>query len=283
MKLNWLGRAALNSPLRAVAQAYVASRMRALGGTVEGGHVLEIGCGGGVGVSIILEQFGASEVEAIDIDPKMIHRARQRLATYSTDRVKLAVGNATSLTAKDATFDAVFDFGAIHLEPAWPKAIGEVARVLKPGGRFFFELVTIRALRLSYPLLTERFADMEPPSPESFLGELDHLGIVVGDTFVRRRLAALTGWVGDLIGVGWRSRPKTYEEPHAPNNSMEPLLGAPGKPQGRCSRPTLRKNAGGLPYGMRCDRPANCGGGLSRCILRAGRAAHLEAVGQRTQ
>ncbi|HSB89571.1 MAG TPA: methyltransferase domain-containing protein [Anaerolineales bacterium] len=205
MRLNWLGRAALNSPLRALAQAYVASQMQALGGVVEGGHVLEIGCGGGVGVSIILEEFRAGKVEAIDIDPKMIQHARQRLATYSAGRVTLAVGNATALAAKEATFDAVFDFGAIHLEPAWRKAVGEVARVLKPGARFFFELVTSRALRLSYPLLTEGFADMEPPSPESFLGELDHLGIVVGERFVRPRLAPLTGWVGDLIGVGWRS------------------------------------------------------------------------------
>jgi len=142
VKLNWFGRALLNSPARAIAQAYVASRMERLGGRVPGGHVLEVGCGGGVGVTIIIEQFAAAQVEAIDLDPKMIERARRRLASYGPDRVTLTVGNVTSLTAKTATFDAVFDFGAIHLEPAWQEAIAQVARVLKPGGRFFFEFVT---------------------------------------------------------------------------------------------------------------------------------------------
>ena len=180
--------------------------MESLGGRVEGGHALEVGCGGGVGVTIIIEQFGAAKVDAIDLDPKMIERARRRLASYGLDRVQLAVGNVTSLTANTATFDAVFDFGAIHLERAWRKAVAEVARVLKPGGRFFFELVTSRTLRLSYPLLTEGFADMEPPSPQLFFKELELQGITVGGSFVRPGLPASTGWVGDLIGVGWRGK-----------------------------------------------------------------------------
>jgi ubiquinone/menaquinone biosynthesis C-methylase UbiE len=132
----------------------------------------------------------------------MIERARQRLSSFGLARVQLSVGDATSLKAGEASFDAVFDFGSIHLEPSWQKAVAEVARVLKPGGRFFFELVTSRALRLPYPLLAEGFARMEPPNPELFMQELDRQGIRVGRSFVRPKLAALTGFVGDLIGVG---------------------------------------------------------------------------------
>jgi hypothetical protein len=43
---------------------------------------------------------------------------------------------------------------------------------------------------------------MEPPNPELFMEELDRQGIMVGQRFLRPKLAALTGWVGDLIGVG---------------------------------------------------------------------------------
>ena len=197
----------LNSPARAIAQAYVASRMERLGGRVAGGHVLEVGCGGGVGVTIIIEQFGAAQVEAIDLDPKMIERARHRLASYEPERVRLTVGNVTSLIAKTATFDAVFDFGAIHLEPAWQEAIAQVARVLKPGGKFFFEFVTSPGLRLSYPLLTEGFSDMAPPSQEDLFQQLDRNGLAVDGTFLRLWLPALTGWVGDLVGVATKNRP----------------------------------------------------------------------------
>lgn len=218
MRLNWIGRAAMNSPVRALAQSYVASWLERLGGRVEGGRVLEVGCGGGAGVRILLERFGAAEVEAIDLDPKMIERARQRLSSDELARAHLSVGDATSLNAADATFDAVFDFGAIHLERSWRRAVAEVARVLKPDGRFFFELVTNRALRLSYPLLTEAFARMEPPNPELFIEELQRLGIVVGQSFVRPRLAALTGWVGDLIGVGWAEGVRA-SRPHSGGSS----------------------------------------------------------------
>lgn len=202
MKLNWLGRATMNSAARRMAQSYVASRFERLGGRVQGGRALEVGCGGGLGVKTILERFGAAEVEAFDLDPKMIECASRRLSSLSPARARLSVGDVTCIQADDATFDAVFDFGAIHLEPDWPKAVSEVRRVLKPGGKFYFELVTSRALRLSYPLVTEAFQSMDPPHPALFLQELERQGIVVGRNFIQPRLAALTGWVGDLIGVG---------------------------------------------------------------------------------
>ena len=202
MRLNWLGRATMNNAFRSLGQHYTASWLERLGGRVEGGRVLEVGCGRGVGAKIILERFGAAAVEALDLDPKMIECARRRLAAYGLARVQLSVGDVTSIKAGDAAFDAVFDFGAIHLEPNWRKAVAEVRRVLKPGGKFFFEWVTSSVLRLPYPLVTEAFGRMEPPSPGLLVQELERQGIVVGQNFVRPRLAALTGCVGDLVGVG---------------------------------------------------------------------------------
>ena len=202
MRLNWLGRATMNNPARYVGQRYAASWLERLGGRVEGGRALEVGCGRGLGVKIILERFGAAAVEALDLDPKMIECAWRSLATYGLARVQLGVGDVTSLKAADATFDAVFDFGAIHLEPNWRKALAEVRRVLKPGGRFFFEWVTSSILRLPYPLVTEAFGRMEPPGPRLLMQELEREGIIVGQRFVCPRVAALSGFVGDLVGVG---------------------------------------------------------------------------------
>ena len=164
--------------------------------------MLEVGCGRGVGVQIILERFGAASVEAMDLDPKMVECARRRLSAYDSTRVQLSVGDLTSIQARDATFDAVFDFGAVHLEPDWRKGIAEVRRVLKPGGKFFFEWVTGSFLRLPYPFVTEGFGRMEAPNPQQLMKELECRGIMVGQNFVCPRLAALTGFVGDLVGVG---------------------------------------------------------------------------------
>jgi len=202
VKLNWLGRATMNNGVRRWGQYYAARWMERLGGRLEGGRVLEVGCGRGVGAQIILERFGAASIEAIDLDPKMIECARRFLGESVMARVRLNLGNVTHIQASDASFDAVFDFGAIHLEPDWPVALAEVRRVLKPGGKFFFEWVTDRFLRLTYPFVTKGFRQMEAPNPTQLIQELKRQGINVGQSFVRPRIAALTGVVGDLIGVG---------------------------------------------------------------------------------
>src|SRR5215475_8649750 len=130
MRLNWLGRASMNSVIRALGQQYSARWMERLGGGIEGGRVLEVGCGRGVGVEIILERFGAASVDAIDLDPKTVECARRRLAARGFAGVRLNVGNVICIEADDATYDAVFDFGAIHIEPDWRNAITEARRVL---------------------------------------------------------------------------------------------------------------------------------------------------------
>jgi len=137
--LNRLEFALMNNPVRAAIQRrFEAPRLRRMGGDVAGGTVLEIGCGRGVGTRIALEQFHARRVDAFDLDPRMVARARDRLVPYA-DRVALWVGDATMIPARNGTFDAVFDFGIIHHVPDWRRALAEVSRVLKPGGLFLAE------------------------------------------------------------------------------------------------------------------------------------------------
>jgi len=70
----------------------------------------------------------------------MVELARRRLARFG-DRARLEVGDAEHIAAADASYDAVFDFGIIHHIPVWHRAVAEVHRVLKPGGRFYAEEV----------------------------------------------------------------------------------------------------------------------------------------------
>ena len=144
MLLNRIEYALMNNPVRAALQRHFeARRLLHMGGSMRGGRALEIGCGRGVGTALILEIFGADSVDAFDLDPRMVALARKRLAAQSS-RVRLWVGDASAISAPAATYDAVFDFGIIHHVPEWRRALAEVHRVLKPGGRFYAEEVLRR-------------------------------------------------------------------------------------------------------------------------------------------
>ena len=81
MLLNAVEKALMNNPVRAAIQRrFEAKRLLELGGPVAGGRALEVGCGRGVGVEIILDLFGAGSVDAFDLDPDMVAQARARHA-----------------------------------------------------------------------------------------------------------------------------------------------------------------------------------------------------------
>jgi len=139
MILNRLEFLLMNNPFRAALQRHVEARVfLRMGGPVAGAKALEIGCGRGVGVKLILDVFGAATVDAFDLDPRMVTLARHRLRGRQA-QVRLWVGDAAAITAPDAAYDAVFDFGIIHHVPNWRAALAETHRVLKPGGSLYAE------------------------------------------------------------------------------------------------------------------------------------------------
>ena len=138
MRLNTLEFMLMNNALRAASQRWIETPLL-IGrrGSLSGMRVLEIGCGRGVGVEILLS-LGAGQVTGFDLDPKMIALAQKRLTKYG-NRVRVFVGDAEAIDAPDASFDAVVDYGVIHHIPGWQQALKEIARVLKLGGIFYFE------------------------------------------------------------------------------------------------------------------------------------------------
>ncbi|MEU0465422.1 class I SAM-dependent methyltransferase [Amycolatopsis sp. NPDC006131] len=205
MLMNKVETALVNSPPRRWLQSvYETQVLLRFGGRVlPRARALEIGCGSGYGSQLVLERFGATHVDAVDLDPAMIRRAARRLARYG-DRVRLAQGSVTdlraALDADDDSYDAVFDFGIVHHIPDWRAAIAEVARVLTPGGRFYFEEVTAHALaRPIYQRLFDHPAE-DRFTGAQFLDELAHHGLAV--------LGSITRIQGDyLLGVAAKPYP----------------------------------------------------------------------------
>lgn len=198
-------------PRRWLQSCYEAPLLARCGGRlIPGSRALEIGCGSGYGTQLMLERFGATRVDAVDLDPAMIRRASRRLARYG-DRVRLAQGSATdlraALDADDASYHAVFDFGVVHHIPDWRNALAEVARVLRPGGRFYFEEVTAHALACD-----DRF------TVEQFLDELTRCGLVV--------LGSITRIRGDYL-LGAADKPLSGQQDRV-SRQQDRAAGGPG-------------------------------------------------------
>jgi SAM-dependent methyltransferase len=173
-----------SSPRRALQRFYEVPTLRRLGGALPAdAHVLEVGCGAGYGTELILRRFGAARMDAIDLDPAMVTRARRRLSGYG-DRVRLATGDVTDLRtalgAEDGSYDAVFDFAIVHHVPDWRAAVAEIVRVLKPGGRFYFDEVTAAALATrGYRWLFDHPTE-DRFTAQEFVAELQRQGLQVG-------------------------------------------------------------------------------------------------------
>ena len=139
LKLNIFEKMYVNSPAHTISQIRNVSFLRKLHALPAGSRVVEIGCGRGVGMQLILRVFEPASAEALDIDPKMIRLTQQRLHAVPSERVKVQLADVHRLPYPDGSIDAVFDFGVLHHLEEWRTGLAEVARVLPEGGHFYIE------------------------------------------------------------------------------------------------------------------------------------------------
>jgi ubiquinone/menaquinone biosynthesis C-methylase UbiE len=100
-------------------------------------QVLDAGCGTGLMAQRVAAHYPGCTVRGIDISPKMIAVARQSAAAQGV-MVDFRVGSITALPYPEEAFDVVLTnimYHHLDLSEKW-QAVTEIARVLKPGGRY---------------------------------------------------------------------------------------------------------------------------------------------------
>ncbi|MBP7146114.1 MAG: ubiquinone/menaquinone biosynthesis methyltransferase [Acidobacteria bacterium] len=102
----------------------------------DGARVLDVASGTGDVALEVLRQVPGARVDAIDPAPRMLERARRKLDRAGAGaRVALALGDAGALPYADESFDgAIVAFGVRNF-PDRERALREMARVTRPGGR----------------------------------------------------------------------------------------------------------------------------------------------------
>lgn len=102
---------------------------------IGGKNVLEVSCGHGGGASYLTRTFKPAKYTGLDLNPTGIAFCKKRHHVPGLDFIQ---GDAENLPFTKETFDAVVNVEASHCYPDFPRFLSEVARVLKPGGRFLY-------------------------------------------------------------------------------------------------------------------------------------------------
>ena len=96
-----------------------------------GDDVLECACGTGLLTEVIAQ--GCARLTATDFAPGMLARAKKNCAGFKN--ITFEPADITALRYPDGSFDAVVAGNVIHLLDEPMKALHELDRVCKPGGR----------------------------------------------------------------------------------------------------------------------------------------------------
>lgn len=104
-------------------------------------NILELGCG--TADSIPSLGLYIEQISALDFSEEMIRTAKRKInSSHFLEKVHLLIADAHKVPFKDTSFDAVFSRGALvdYVEDA-TTLFSEVWRVLRPEGRFIFDMI----------------------------------------------------------------------------------------------------------------------------------------------
>jgi ubiquinone/menaquinone biosynthesis C-methylase UbiE len=113
--------------------------MRQLLGDLDVGEApvaLDVACGTGISTFALIEKTGGKgEFHGVDISEGMLDVARRSAEAKGIKNVQFAKGDAENLDYPDAKFDVVISNMSLQFFPDKLRALAEMHRVLKPGGR----------------------------------------------------------------------------------------------------------------------------------------------------
>ena len=101
-----------------------------------GESVLDLGCGAGID-TLLAARLVAPGGRAIGLDtlPEMLAQAEVNARNGGVANVEWVRGELESIPLSDATVDVAISNGVLNLSPRKGRALAEIFRVLRPGGR----------------------------------------------------------------------------------------------------------------------------------------------------
>jgi len=138
-----------------------------------GALALDVPCGGGLAFRG-LRTGRAVRYVAADISPYMLQRARREAGRRGVqDAIEFVEADVTALQFADASFDLCVTYNGLHCLPDPRAALGELVRVLRPGGTLRgTSCVTGRGPRQDALIAMSRRAGVFGNAPHT--GQIEH-------------------------------------------------------------------------------------------------------------
>jgi SAM-dependent methyltransferase len=158
-----------------------------------GKKVLDVGCGNGY----VLSRYARAGADArgVDLTPTAVELSRRRFDLMSLGGT-FAVASAEELPFGDDEFDCVSSIGVVHHTPNTRKAVNEIKRVLKPGGRVL--LMVYHRNSAMYQVRFRAQSLVKRKSMQQLVNEVDGVGNPKGEVYSRDEFARLLEGFGDL-------------------------------------------------------------------------------------
>jgi SAM-dependent methyltransferase len=109
---------------------------------IRGHDILEVGCGRGGGTAFLSRYLEPHTVTGLDYSQRAIRYCAKR---HHATGARFVPGHAERLPFDAAAFDAVLNVESSHCYPSTARFLGEVARILRPGGRLLYADFRARA------------------------------------------------------------------------------------------------------------------------------------------
>ena len=115
-----------------------------------GATVADVGCGAGVALTAMAQQFPGSRFHGYDISRYAIERATERVAEAGLDNVELHLAGADALPA-EPTFDLVLTFDCLHDMTDPRTTMAAIRRSIEPDGTWLVKDIRCAARPAGQP------------------------------------------------------------------------------------------------------------------------------------